>query len=971
MEKLLEKVENNASKHASIPFWSWNDRLEHEELVRQIRDMASLGMKGFFMHARSGLETPYMSEEWFDAIRACVDESKALGMEAWAYDENGWPSGFAGGILLEDPKNHACGLVCEQVDSFPAADEDILGVYAVSDREARRIFEPCDAKNYTVIKRKRDFSYVDTMNPDITKQYLRLTHERYKKEIGDEFGKTMPGFFTDEPQYFRYGTPWSDTFIHSFVERFGYDVLDALPALFFDFDGALEYRYDYYLHCHTSFYDGFMAQVYDWCDKNGVMLTGHGIEEWGLGGQMMCCGGIMPFYLYEHIPGIDYLGRNVRDISGARQLGSVCEQVGKELRLSEMFAGCGWDVSPKELKRIAELQFCGGVNLICEHLYPYSERGQRKRDFPCHFSEHNPWHKYYSQFETYFKNLGAVLSEGKEIADTLMIHPIRTAYLYYKRFDEGSVTELEEKYSDVVNRFAFDQIPYHFGDETVMRQLASVEGDKIRIGNCVYDKVVIPYCETLDSNTVALLREYLENGGKLCLLYDTPKRIDGKIADLSFLKSNMTYEELRALSGIKITSGGRGVPLHTQMRLTEHGRVIFVANTSEKIYNDVEITVSDCKGLVGVNVHTLQKFALRGKSNTDGSVTVLYDFGDSESCVLIESDEEMSAFEYSNPRPEISLNSVFMLDKCPENMMILDKACLSRDGEKFSDERPVVRIKDNLLRERYSGSVTMRYSFVIKDIPENIRLVAEPMRYTDLSVNGKRIEFNGEWRIDRRFRVADISGAVRNGQNTVDITFDYYQSERVYTVLYGGGNEALRNCLAFDTEIEPIYLFGSFDVRTEKPFEECERNTLRSRGNFVLCKRSKEIDLTNIVTDGYPFYCGDITAVTELQYKKGDPTYLKLGGRFAACEVTLNGKSLGTNIFDDGYELEEELVEGKNTLKIKLCVSNRNLLGPHHRHDPEPTWVVPRLFSFEKAWIDDRCDDFEPKYSFVKFGINF
>ena len=207
---LIKKIKNDSPVHGSIPFWSWNDRLNEEDLRRQIRDMHALGMRGFFMHARGGLETEYMSNEWFAAVRACVDEAKKLGMEAWAYDENGWPSGFAGGELLRDPKNHACGLICENCEEFPEVTDDLLGVYAVSEEGIRRLQGPDGSAEYVTIRRIRDFSYVDTMNPAVTERFINATHERYRQELGEDFGTTMPGFFTDEPQYFRNGTPWSD-----------------------------------------------------------------------------------------------------------------------------------------------------------------------------------------------------------------------------------------------------------------------------------------------------------------------------------------------------------------------------------------------------------------------------------------------------------------------------------------------------------------------------------------------------------------------------------------------------------------------------------------------------------------------------------------------------------------------------------------------------------------------------------------
>ena len=77
-----------------VPFWSWNDRLEPDELRRQIRAMKKAGMGGFFMHARGGLETEYLSDDWFAAVDASVDEAEKQHMNAWCYDENGWRTGL-------------------------------------------------------------------------------------------------------------------------------------------------------------------------------------------------------------------------------------------------------------------------------------------------------------------------------------------------------------------------------------------------------------------------------------------------------------------------------------------------------------------------------------------------------------------------------------------------------------------------------------------------------------------------------------------------------------------------------------------------------------------------------------------------------------------------------------------------------------------------------------------------------------
>ena len=97
MNRINEELKTIDSAYRPIPFWSWNDQLEADELKRQIHWMYDNGIGGFFMHARGGLKTPFLSDAWMQAIEACCEEAQKLGMNPWAYDENGWPCGFAGG----------------------------------------------------------------------------------------------------------------------------------------------------------------------------------------------------------------------------------------------------------------------------------------------------------------------------------------------------------------------------------------------------------------------------------------------------------------------------------------------------------------------------------------------------------------------------------------------------------------------------------------------------------------------------------------------------------------------------------------------------------------------------------------------------------------------------------------------------------------------------------------------------------
>ena len=210
-----------------VPFWSWNDKLEPDELRRQIGAMQDAGMGGFFMHARGGLETEYLSEDWFRAVEASVDEAKKRGMQAWCYDENGWPSGFAGGKLLENPENWAHYLRFERKTDFDAA---ALGVYTLENGHIRRITGAANGiSEYLCVYDCQNSSTVDILDPRITDAFLALTHEKYFERFGAEFGKGIAGFFTDEPQYFRYETAYTPVLLTEYngkEEKIFEDILD-------------------------------------------------------------------------------------------------------------------------------------------------------------------------------------------------------------------------------------------------------------------------------------------------------------------------------------------------------------------------------------------------------------------------------------------------------------------------------------------------------------------------------------------------------------------------------------------------------------------------------------------------------------------------------------------------------------------------------------------------------------------------
>ncbi|MBQ9940474.1 MAG: hypothetical protein IJO74_02925 [Clostridia bacterium] len=962
---LIKRLNGNMTDYQGIPFWSWNDDLKPEELRRQIRQMKESGIGGFFMHARGGLITEYLGEDWFECVAACIDEAKKQGMNAWCYDENGWPSGFAGMKLLKDKNNLAHYLAHEIKPEF---DKDATYVYIVKDNKLQKISAECGAKEYICVYDKQNSSVVDILNPDVVQQFIDETHEKYYARFKESFGDAMMGFFTDEPQYFRWDTPYSPVIAQEFTRLYNQDITEGLGYLFCDCEGAYEFRFRYWRNMNRLFTQNFIKRIYEWCEEHNCKITGHAIEESSLGTQMMCCAGVMPFYEYEHIPGIDKLGRSVETELAPRQVSSVAQQLGKKHVITETFACTGWDVLPMELKRIAEWQYVNGVNQTCQHLMPYSIRGQRKRDYPHHFSEHTPWFSEYKQFNDYFTRLGYMLSNSQEQVNVGIIHPIHSVYLKYSRTDyTATAADINTPLFELIEKLGAAHIPHHYIDECLLERHGSVNGNKLKMGLCEYDMIIIPYSLTLDSSTVKLLKEYIANGGKIYLFRDKPMYIDGAQADMSWLESNITYEQLFH-NEFKVDNTATEV--RATYRKSDFGNFIFATNLSGGKGYDLTYTVK-AKGAKLFDIEKMEYRELYFEKDGD-FINIPLHFDLYQSYIIVLDDNAVSASKTCEKQLVMSLDTNFKIKRNTKNSLTLDYASLSYDNINFDEKYPIMALSDKLMSERQNRTVFLKYTFEVREIPGSIFAEAENENYKNIWLNGRSIVLDQPGELDRSFISGDISAYVKPGINEIVFELDYYQSEQVYYVMYDckDGTESLRNCLTFDTNIEAIYIRGDFTVKSDKEYTFPPRkNIIVCDGDFYIASPVDRVNAQSIPTDGFIFFSGEMLLEKEFETQDTDLT-LKLEGRYSFCEVLVNGKSVKKMMFDNQCDLSGYLVKGKNTLTLRVINSNRNLLGPFHvKNDHEPYGVGPSSFDRYKTWTGPNAPSYRHDYSFVSFGF--
>ena len=928
--ELNKALSKDLKDNKSIPFWSWNNALDEKELVKQIEDMHSAGIGGFIMHARTGLKDEYLSEKWWSCIDACLKKAKELDMKAWAYDENGWPSGFVGGKLLENVDFRARFLTYAKMDVF---DESAFVVYIKSHEGYQRVSERVnDINEYHCIYMNISPANTDILKPEVVDAFIAETHEKYYERFADSFGKELVGFFTDEPQYYRRATPYSDEAVKVFSSR-GKDVRDNLIWLFVQDERGYDFRTEYFRVLNELYVENFYKKLYDWCEAHNCQLTGHSIEECALYNQMWGGAGCMPTYEYEHVPAIDRLGRDCATELAPKQVSSVAEQLGKKYILTETFACGGYDTTPKELKSIGEFQYFNGVNLMCQHLYPYSMAAQGKFDHPPFFAPSSNWFKEFKIFNEYFNRLSYIISNTKDRYDVAIIHPLRNVYLNYLwNNDAESVKSLEDAFSELMLILRKNGVTYQFIDESILKKHGSIESDSLVVGNCRYKKIIVPVMESLAAETYEILKLY---SGKLCLL-SNPTYIDGKKANVD-LQSNITLEELIEQTAIKFTCEDGNSSLSS--RVGELGDFLFIKNYSRTDKSTVRLQgiAEEYKAL---DLETLQMRNISNKITLDGA----------ESLILIK-DEKAKPVEKVYTEREIT--SDFHLTDIGDNYFVLDYVSICREGETFSDYMPVPQVFENLLREDYKGKLYIKQRFNVRS-RFNARLMVEKASYLNMRLNGKDLSFE-QSDFDINFIEANITDCLQIGENELSYAINYYQHDGVSFALFDPlATESLRNCLYFDTSIENAYIKGDFIVNDDM--------SLSARQGLPMMD-------SNLYKNGYPFYKGEITLEGVIDRGAAE-TILELQGRFLVANVFINDEQVDF-VMDSKKDIGPFLTKEQNKVVIKVKSSLRNLLGPHHfKPSAEPIFVSPFYFTLRGTWKDGLSPKYTHDYNVVPFGVD-
>lgn len=1010
---------NPSAQFRSVPFWSLNDVLVPDEIEHQLEAFKKGGFGGAYLHSRTGLLTEYLGDDWWAAMDAGVRAGERLGMEIWFYDEDKWPSGYAGGLVpLASEDFHCRSLIrLDKSTSLPSGS---------------RILAEDDRYRYVVYKVPmgdpwfNGTCWVDHLNPETVKTFVEYSYKPYIERYKDKIGQVVKGIFTDEPQVsprvppevdIKGAVSYSPSVRDDFIKMHGYDFVDHVSSLFEDVGDYRKVRLDYFRTIARRFEESFSKQIGDYCEKAGLVLTGHYNGEDGPSTVQVNVGNMMMQYRHMQRPGIDLLGLSIGGaLNAVRSLSSVANQYGQERRLSEMFGISGQNMNFEDRKWIADFHAVTGVNHVCPHLSLYSMRGCRKRDYPPTFSPHQPYWQHNKLVEDYMARMSYLSTVGKYAPEVLVIHPLESNYTETpfgraagdpRRFDLLAVLEaLQHAHRD-----------YDLGDEQILQDIGSVSGNEIQVGEMSYKAVVLPHMVTIRPSTLALLREFAAEGGPIIAVNQLPAYVDAVADDqaLAWLQDTALCVSTDQLAStleqaikpaVRVEGeGSNDVWIHRRIiqdsacECSNTGQITLLTNTSR--FNQITCRVYlDCASDATVWDPSNGK-AYSIVPQPDGAL--LIQLNQAQSLALVTGDIDVSppiAGTYS-PMPAgeevLELTGPWSGGRLQSdqgsnpNAITLDFARYSTDGGKtFGQSEPVIGIHERFTETQYRGPLQLAFDVQVDQIPKQCSLVVEqPSMYDRVAVNGQDVSFSDSSHyIDKAFRAADISGLIKTGANTVVISLDYIAPQPT----------SLDQHARYGTEIESIYLIGDFAVSAQRSNTQPEQ-TQRNRSGLLPQRpvhRFSSFSITgekdefysDLALEGYPFFAGEFKLERSFELPSISPErrYFLTFPCVEAVVVraTLNGVELPPTAWSPWeIEITGALREGSNKLELVLTNSLRNLLGPHHHREGELIEVGPSSFTGlpdwptrgggERNWYDLRMNKaatiWRDDYHMIPFGL--
>ena len=1003
----IDLFRNPTAEYRGTPFWAWNCELEQKELEWQLEVLKKMGFGGAHMHVRTGMATPYLSDEYMKLVKACVTKAKSENMLAWLYDEDRWPSGVAGGLVtkdekyrcryllftpfpygsldeLEEPKNTASAkggrtekgtlLACYDVE---LDDEGYLvGYQMIGEHETAK-----HDKWYAYLEVNAETpwfnnqTYVNTLDKAAIDKFIEITYETYNRTVAEEFDQTIPSIFTDEPQFVHKQTlkyakekaditlPWTDDLPESFAEMYeGENILAGIPELVWervDREPSV-LRYHYHDHVCERFAQAFADNCGRWCKEHGLALTGHVMDEPTLYSQTSALGEAMRSYRSFGLPGMDMLC-GWFEYTTAKQVQSAVHQYGREGMTSELYGVTNWDFDFRGHKLHGDWQAALGVTIRVPHLSWVSMAGEAKRDYPASIHYQSPWHEKYSLVEDHFARLNTALTRGKPIVKVGVIHPIESYWLHWGPTQQTKTVRetLDQNFQNLTKWLLFGGIDFDFICESLLPELCSEITAPLKVGKMEYDVILVPGCETLRTTTLERLEGFADAGGRVVFVGDVPSLEDARISSRGEKLSQCTEViefsrgavlgalETERLVELRDQTGAMSDNLLYQLRQDGDGQWLFVAHGCEP-YNKHISEYQDMriyvKGEWKASVYNTQTGEVEEiEQSVRGDRTELR-------CRLYDYDSLLVWLEPLDNRYNIAIE---VGEQKLGSRKILEKEITLPIKMSYTLSEPNALLLDQAEYALDDGEWQPREEILRLDDVCRAKLdwpsrkvhVAQPWTIAKKPI---RHTIHLRFEVDSQIEYEGAMVAIEDAE-VVQIKWNGQLVSNTVTGWYV--DKAIQTVAlpVIKKGVNVLELSIPFGKRTNVEWAYILGDFgVEVQGKYAcIVPKPEALAFGDITKQGLPFYGGNITYHIPIETTGGN---LKICSSYysgAMQEISIDGKNAIPIIYPP-YIAESDVLEaGKHTVDLTLYGHRGNGFGPVHLADLKERWIGPKAWRTE------------------------
>ncbi|MBQ8054316.1 MAG: glycoside hydrolase family 2 [Lachnospiraceae bacterium] len=550
-------------------------RGEPEEVIREeIGKIAECGIRAVCVEARPHKD--FCGPGWWHDMDIVLDEAKKRDMKIWILDDKHFPTGYANGLIEQHPERKKQYIACTTVDIYGASRplslniqrmlKPTIGFWEIGNpvdyaEQARNTLVCAAALRYEeghafhedvvdltdqcrdgkvsftlpegqwrihVVYRTRtdggDPTYINMIDKVSAHTQIEGVYEAHYERYASEFGKTIAGFFSDEPQFGNISEqsfdtklgkkkmplPWSEELEQMLADRYGAKYRALLPFLFAESvekESQPQIRYDY-MDCISKLYaQNFARPIGQWCKEHGVEYIGHVVEDNSVHSRL----GLGAAHWFRAMEGQDMAGIDV--IGGQYYFGAPVQErklmaegdgeffhyaLGKMgasgghldpkkkgRTMCELFGAYGWGFGVRDMKHLLDHLLVRGINHLVPHAFSMAEFPDP--DCPPHFYArgNNPEFPYFAQLMKYANRMCDRLNGGEHIASA--------AVLYDGELDWTGERMPMQK---ICRALTENQIDFDIVCLDMLRNLpaykGSLSGGKLVINGVTFDALLVP-----------------------------------------------------------------------------------------------------------------------------------------------------------------------------------------------------------------------------------------------------------------------------------------------------------------------------------------------------------------------------------------------------------------------------------------------------------------------------------------------